>query len=222
MIILEGLIWFILAAAALFGLVLLLNLRVKIHGRWQDTAELLLTIGLGALYSDLRLALDGKSEVVIRAGNCVLSRKIMSPFKPQPKKREDKTSINEFRPFLRGEFLKRVIETVQTICSKVRDKELCIRGALGFSDPYYTGIFAACSSLVPGLEVEPVFSGSYRDLEFRIGGKLLLGTLACHLLKLLASREARVVWRSVKKAKKEKNLRKGATSWKRAVYSIVK
>lgn len=197
MIILKVLLWLIFLLVAIFGLILLLSLRVKMQGRWQDTLAVQLTIGLGPLYFDVHPA-------------------------PKPKKQEDKPSLKELRPFLRGEFLQRVLLTVQTIYGKVQDKELCIRGALGFRDPYYTGILAACSSLVPGLEVAPVFSGPYRDLEFRIGGRLLLGRLVYHLFMLLVSREARGVWRTIRKLKKEKNMQKGATSWKKAVYSTVK
>lgn len=205
MIILEVLLWLIFLLVAIFGLILLLNLRVKMQGRWHDTVALQLTIGLGPLYFDVRPASDEKTENIIRLGGRVLYRKMNShKSQAKPKKLEDKLTLKELRPFLRGEFFKRVIVTIQTIYGKVGEKELCIHGSLGFSDPYYTGIMAACSSLVPGLEVEPVFSGPYRDLEFRIGGRVLLGRLVYHLFMLLISREARGVWRNIRRIKKEK------------------
>ena len=223
MIIIKALLWLAFILVAIFGLILLLSLRVKMQGRWQDTLALQLTIGLGPLYFDVHPTQDEKMEIIIRLRRFVLYRKMNSHMpQPKPQKQEDKPSLKELRSFLRGQFLQRVLLTVQTIYGKVQEKDLCIRGVLGFSDPYYTGILAACSSLIPVLAVEPVFSGPYRDLELRISGRLLLGRLVYDLFMLLISGEAREVWRDIRKIKKEKNKRRSATSWEKAVYSTVK
>lgn len=222
MIILTVLLWLIIFLFTFLVLLLLLNIRVSLQGYWREQWKYTLQLGLGPLFLGASPTSEGQQEITIKLNNWVVYRKQKNQAsEPKPVQR-DKPSFKELRPFLRGEFLQKVISTLLTVYNRVQDREFWLRGAWGFSDPYYTGLLAACSALMPGLEVEPVFSGPYRDVELRIGGRLRLGILVYYLLKLFVSREARGVWREMREQKKTKNFRKDATPWKKAVYSTVK
>lgn len=166
----QGLIWlvtFLLVVVFAILLLTMLPYHYCLQGVWREIfcAKIYIKVGL---FNWPRYS-------------CKISKKDTD--KNQHKKRH--STIKKALSLLKVDYCEELWKTVKRVMGHSLPKTLEIRGRLGFSDPYYTGLFAAVSSIFPSIFVTPVFTEPIRDITFHIEGRVIPFSILCEVLKFI-------------------------------------
>lgn len=156
----QGLLWLIAFLLTLFFAILLLTMlpyHYCLQGVWQESLCAKIDIKVGFFNKPLYSWKIGKKRKETEG-----KKRGKSPFK-----------LKKVWALLKHEFSEELWETTKVVIRHAVPGKMEIRGKLGFSDPYYTGLFAAGSSLIPDVNVKPVFTGPVRDITFHLEGRVI-------------------------------------------------
>lgn len=222
--------WTVLTLLALLVLILLTPVRYSFQGCWQEKFSGDLLLGAGPFVGLMNWAATGSKSFSLKLADITLKEGPLNKgtgkrLKPDPKdsrnlkehkdledrkdskepKNSRDSSWTEAFVFLDKDLIKAVIGTVGEILRYCAPEIMELKGGWGLSNPYYTGLMAAITSIFPSIQVEPDFTGERRDLKIRVQGRVRPITLLYFLLKLLVSRSARPVLKVLWHKSKIKN-----------------
>lgn len=208
--------WAALILFALFVFILLIAVKYDFRGCWQEKFSGDVKIGAGPFGILFKWSAEGKNIFIFRLAGIPLwkgplekneKKADRKKKEPSPAKKAESANWRDAFDFLEQDFLKAVLQAAGDILRHSAPRVLELKGVWGFDDPYCTGILAAVTTVVPGIRVEPDFTGEVRDLEALVQGRIRPVVLLYYGLRLLISRQARPVlkklWRK-RKNKKEK------------------
>lgn len=118
----------------------------------------------------------------------------------EEKKLEEKVGRgSSLKDFINKEFISEVLEYIKKILNTVKPKYIHLYGKYGFEDPAVTGMVSGLEGIVKAmlpearLQLEPVFDKEVFDLDFRIKGKMIAGTVAYHTIRTALKKPIRQV-----------------------------
>ncbi|MCR4442707.1 MAG: hypothetical protein QHH10_11195 [Peptococcaceae bacterium] len=203
--------------------ILLLALIAPVHcvfyGTWREKAAGRLAVRIGPAEMEATWTGDSGSRITARViGLRVVDREVTGSKKEKETTREKKR--DGFSPadslvFMDRQFIRSLAETMVRIIKSAAPRVLETKGFLGFGDPYYTGLFAAVRSVVPGIGIEPDFTREVHDISAKLEGRIILIVLLFHAGRFIISKEARPV---LKKMLRRKKAQKFATGTGSPVY----
>lgn len=216
MTILTVLGWILLSLLILFMLllcaVILPPVSYHVRGRWHEGFSFAARFGSKLFSVQFSRSAAGEMCFRLRLFGFVLFDKPLTgkkeqrvKYKKKEKKNAKKISSGDVLPLFDRKFIGRMVKMAGKLLRDTSPRVFEVSGTLGFDDPYYTGILAVFRTLVPGLAVEPDFTGENHDVRFRLAGRILPVIVLWEGLKLVFSREA---WTVLKKIIKNKKARK--------------
>lgn len=213
-------LWLFMILISLLLLLLFIPLRYALQGRWEEKVSGSFKIAAGPLMMDMVRGDDGAKTR--QFGFLWFRLKSKDPEgkkvkgkgekKPTPEKKEDGLSFTEFLSLLNRDLAGQVIKSLKIIYRKYSPYVCEINGSVGFSDPYYTGLFAALCPFIPGQRVRADFSRNTPNLTFRAEGRITFYILVFQGIRLLLTREGREFMGRLIRIKKSK---KNATKYPR-------
>lgn len=218
--------WFLPALLALFLLVTVIPIRYALKARWQGKAQEELKVrgelknGIGPF--EILLTLTGEKEnyFCLRLVGVTLKKSLLTGREEEKQGKKGKDgkeakkgqdfSLRDLFTFLDRAFIRALLRIAKEVLRHSSPRVFEIKGVWGFSDPYYTGLLAAARSVLPGIEVEPDFTGEVRDLTVFTEGRIRPAVIIYYGLKFAVSPEARPVLKKLwqnSKNRKNKNKR---------------
>ncbi|MCR6546064.1 hypothetical protein [Dehalobacterium formicoaceticum] len=198
MIVLNILAGAVLVVFALFFIIILTPIRYDLRGFWQDKFSGEMNIGAGPFQISFTWAAGGRNIFGLQLAGITLFKKPLASSEKKkeetkPEKKRQKGRWGDvFGIFDRG-FIKAILKTVRDIFRHSAPKVMKLEGVWGFDDPYYTGILAAFRSTVPGIHVEPDFTGGVRDLRALVQGRIRPAVVLFYGLRFIVAPPARPV-----------------------------
>lgn len=196
----------------LFCAVLLPPIQYNFRGRWHEGFSFAARMGSKLLRVQFSRSVKEKAHIRLwLAGFPLLNKPLTgkkdyrAKYTKKKKKTAKKFSPRDALPFLDRRFFARIAKTVGKLAKDSAPRVFKVSGVWGFSDPYHTGILAVFRALIPGLAIEPDFTGENHDLKFHLAGRILPIRFLWEGLKLIFSREA---WAVIKKVIKNKKAQK--------------
>lgn len=230
MIILYYAAWVLLGIMALLIIIMLIPIKYDLRGYWLEKFSGIINVGIGPFQGLIKWAADGNNIFALRFLGITLLKKPLSENsentekkvkkkEPTPAKKDKSANWRDMFDFIEKDLIKALFRSAGDILRHCSPRVMELKGVWGFSDPYYTGILAALKAIIPGIHVEPDFTGEVRDLKVLVQGRIRPATLLFYGLKFIFSSAARPVLKKLWQKRKNKNkIKNNATSRKNAVY----
>lgn len=209
MMILDVFAWTLLALLLLLILIILTPVKYDLRGYVQEKFRGDVKIGIGLFDFLIKWAAGGNNTFTLRAAGLTLLNKPLGISKnteskskepPSPKKEQGK-SFRDMINFLNKGFLKSALRVIRDIFRHSSPQVMELKGVWGFSDPYDTGLLAAVQAMlpgvIPGIRVEPDFTGEVRDLNVLVKGRIRPATLLFYGVRFIVSPPVRPVMRKL-------------------------
>ena len=218
MMILYVFVWILLAFLLLLILIILTPVKYDLRGYVQEKFRGDVKIGFGLFDFLFKWAAGGENTFTLRAAGLTLLKKPLGISKnterkskePSPPKKEQSSSLRDMKNFLDKVFLKSVLRVIRDVFRHCSPQVMEIKGVWGFSDPYDTGLLAAAqaviSGVIPGIKVEPDFTGEVRDLNILVKGRIRPATLLFYGVRFIVSSPVRPVMKKLWQKGKNKKI----------------
>lgn len=198
--------------------VLLLVIPFSYSGEAMIFEGCKLKINLGWAWNFIKIRADIEDEdvsvtfrVLDKSVYRLKSDKSEEEEEPKQKEPEKEKKRKKRGPALKDltnkEFIHEISEYIKKVISIAKPKYLHLYGTYGFDDPAFTGL--ACGflgivkAMVPDarLELSPVFDEEIIDLDFRVQGSMIAGTVAYQTIRTVFKKPVRRILFKKKKLK---------------------
>lgn len=169
----------------------------KLHLVYGENNKMKVCFSLGGIKSvdiavwDNRLELGTDHNKKVKVQNCEKQN--------NKKENQERPCLLELLKCLDSDMLSSFVNIVK----KFKPVTFKIRGKLGFTDPYYTGLLAAALAVKPCGEqvvIDTDFSGKVRDVRFQIKGKFIFVVLLYYVGQVVFAGSFKpVIWVWMKK-----------------------
>jgi len=207
------LFWILAFLLAMIVCVFLLMLVCPCHyffeGKKQDKFVGVITVRVGFLKICLKKEVFGNYPLEVYLGKWRFTKTKKQELRGERANKQniEKRVIITWLRKLNRERVSLILELSRSIWRKMRPQEFCLKGRVGFADPYYTGLLAAALCGLPGnrIEIEPVFWGEICELFLKIKGQFTIGKIFYCLLYAYLANRLRVRYIAKRVRKKEEN-----------------
>lgn len=147
--------------------------------------------------ADISLRILNKFVIKLKTDRNIIEKKQEEVEEKKPMEKAGRRS--SLKDLINKEFISEVLEYIKKVYDIVRPKYIHLYGRYGFEDPAVTGLVSGFAAIVKTmlpearLQLEPVFDEEIVDLDFRINGRMIAGTVAYHTIRTALKKPIRQV-----------------------------